>query len=822
MKKNKELTAKMTLEEKAAFLSGKDEWSTRGFTHLGISPICFADGPAGIRRQEGDGDHLGLNPSLPATCFPSAAAVANSWDEELGQRIGEALGGEAASLGVDVVLAPALNIKRSPLCGRNFEYFSEDPYLSGKMAAAYIRGIQSQGVYACAKHFAVNNQEQRRMVMNAVLDERTLREIYLTGFEIAVKEGQVKSVMTSYNEVNGTYANENPHLLRDILRDEWGFEGFVVTDWGGSNDHVKGVAAGSDLEMPSPGLDSARQLLEAVQDRTLKESSIDACAERLLAAERELSEARKKRKESPKAASLNQTSHHDLAAKAAAESMVLLKNEENLLPLKKGCKAALIGDFVFEPRYQGSGSSKVNPVQVDTMEKLAGEYELHITGMARGYVRTGEADANLAQEALRLAESADVILFCMGLDELSESEGLERTHLKVNQNQIQLLREIASVNPHVAVILNGGSVMEISWDESCQAILHTFLSGEAGARAVFDILTGKVNPSGKLAESYPLRYEDTPAFHYFPARERSSEYREGLYVGYRYYSTAGVKVKYPFGYGLSYTVFTYSQFKIHEKGVSFVIENTGERDGAEIAQMYVSLPEAEVFRPLRELKGFKKVFLRAGEKKTVTILFDDKSFRYWNVRTNQWEQEEGTYEIQIGTSSEDIRWKGTIWKPATTDRLPYLKKNMSLYYSGKIQQVDDVQFIELIGAPIPSGKWEGELGENDALCQMYYAKSGLARLVYCILTGLKKRSEKKGKPDLNLLFIYNMPFRGIAKMTHGMVGRETVDGLVLMVNGQFFKGIKKAAGGYFRNRRENRAYEKRLQQLTLLHRDQET
>lgn len=803
--KHQDIIDQMTLEEKAAFLSGKTVWQTREIDRLGIPAIFCSDGPHGIRKQAGEGDHLGLNASLPATCFPTAATVANSWNEELGEKLGEALGEEAMAQDVNILLGPGLNIKRSPLCGRNFEYFSEDPYLAGKMAAAYVRGIQSQGVYACPKHFAVNSQEMRRMAMNSVLDERTLREIYLTGFEIAVKEGGAKTIMTSYNEVNGVYANENKHLLQEILRGEWGFDGVVVTDWGASNDHALGVAAGSNLEMPAPGLDSARELLRAIEEKKLTVEELDACVDDLLDAVLDLTEKAKGHKKT-----FPETEHHELARQAAAESAVLLKNVDDILPLAAGCNVAIIGDFAVEPRYQGAGSSMVNTTFLETIEKTVGNYDLHVIGINRGYKRSGEEDPALKKAALDLAAAADVVIYCFGLDELSESEGLDRTHMRIPQNQINLLEAIAQTNPNVVGLLSAGSSIEMPWHYCCKAILHGYLCGQAGASAMLDILTGKVNPSGRLNETYPLKYEDTPAFRNFPSTERNAEYREGIYVGYRYYDTSRVRVQYPFGFGLSYTTFEYSDLKVDETGATFILKNTGSRDGAEVAQLYVGMKDGKIFRPDKELKGFKKVFLKAGESREVKIPFDDKTFRYWNVKTNQWEVEGGTYLIMIGTSVSDIRLASGLEVKGTTEEYPYEKEEMPSYYSGLVQQVEDEEFTKLLGHPIPSGKWSGDLGRNDAICQMYYAKSGLARFIYKKLDGMKKKSEEKGKPDLNILFIYNMPFRGIAKMTGGMVSMEMVDGMVAAVNGHLFKGLGKIIGGFFRNSKANKAYEAKL------------
>lgn len=812
MIKHQDIIEKMTLEEKAAFLSGKNEWQSRNIPRLGIPSIFLSDGPHGLRKQAGAGDHLGLNPSLPATCFPTAATVANSWDEKLAEEIGEALGEEAAALGVDVLLGPGLNIKRSPLCGRSFEYFSEDPYLAGKMAASYIRGIQSRGVAACPKHFAVNSQELRRMAMNAVVDERTLREIYLTGFEIAVKEGGAKALMTSYNQVNGTYANENEHLLKDILREEWGYEGMVVTDWGGSNDHVRGVALRSNLEMPTPGLDSARQILKALEDRTLTVEELDTCVADLLDTVLVLTEASGENREEQ--AKTDWEAHHKLAEKAAAQSIVLLKNTENpepFLPLREQCNVALIGDFALVPRYQGAGSSMVNPKnEVETISGLIEQYPLHCIGCAPGYRRTGEIDERMKKAALDLARNADVVIFCFGLNEISEAEGMDRNHMRIPQNQIELLEALVQVNPAIVGVLSGGAAVEMPWQHCCKAILHGYLGGEAGAGAMLDVLTGKINPSGRLAETYPVRYEDTPAFRYYPGAERNSEYREALYVGYRYYDTARVRVQYPFGYGLSYTTFAYSDLEVTADGVKFTLENTGSRDGAEVAQLYVGCFDGQVFRPEKELKGFRKVYLKAGEKKQVTILFDDKTFRYWNTRSKRWEREGGTYQILVGACVLDIRLSGSITLEDSGGSLPYEGQELPSYRTGFIQAVGKEEYESLLGYPVPYGKWDGELGLNDAVCQMYYAKSGLARLIYKVLTNKKNKNEAAGTPDLNLLFQYNIPFRAIAKMTGGMVSMDMAKGLVMVVNGHFFQGMGRMITGFFINRRDNRRYEKLL------------
>ena len=678
------------------------------------------------------------------------------------------------------------------------------------MAAAYIRGIQSRGIYACPKHFAVNSQELRRMAMNSVLDERTLREIYLTGFEIAVKEGKAKAIMSSYNEVNGTYANENRHLLQDILRKDWGFDGIVITDWGASNDHVKGVASGSNLEMPVPGFDSAREILKAVKEKQLTMEELDLCVDELLDAVLDLTAKREDRKKKKISQSFSESEHHRLAKKVAIKSAVLLKNEENILPLKKKTKVALIGDFAMEPRYQGAGSSVVNATFVETMDKMIMNYDLQVVGISRGYRRDGKEDSSLEKVTLELAKNADVVLYCFGLDELSESEGLDRTHMRIPQNQVALLEALARVNENIVGIISAGSAIEMPWQRSCKAILHGYLYGQAGASAMMELLMGNENPSGRLSESYPFKYEDTPAYRYFPATERNSEYREAQYIGYRYYDSSKVRVQYPFGFGLSYTEFSYSDLKISKNGVKVIIQNTGKYDGEEVVQLYVGLPDAVVFRPEKELKGFKKVFIKAGERKEIEIPFDDKTFRYWNVKTDRWEIESGNYQIMIGASVSDIRLSGNLAVEGTTEQYPYDPEKMPHYYTGIVQNIEEQEFEELLGYPVPSGKWTGELGLNDAICQMYYAKSGLARFIYRRLTAMKQKSEAAGKPDLNILFIYNMPFRALAKMTGGMVSMQMAEGMVTVVNGHFWKGMKRIIGGFFRNRKANKEYMKLL------------
>ena len=797
------LLKKLTLEEKCALLSGAETFKTRGMPQNGIPQIWLSDGPHGLRKQAGESDHLGLNPSVPATCFPTASAVANSWDAALGEEIGAALGEEAAAQEVSVVLGPGLNMKRNPLCGRSFEYFSEDPYLAGKLAAGYIRGIQSKGVAACPKHFAVNSQETRRMASDSIVDERTLREIYLTGFEIAVKEGHPRSIMSSYNLVNGTYANENKHLLMEILRGEWGFDGAVITDWGGSNDHALGVKNGSTLEMPAPGGDSVRELLAAVESGKISESDIDARLSELLplvfdtkaaldAAPREFDAA----------------AHHALARRAAEESLVLLKNEGALLPLAAGTKVAVIGDFAKNPRYQGAGSSMVNSTQVDVLLDKLIDSELNVIGYQQGFDRHGKPDAALQKSACELATQADTVILCMGLDEIAESEGLDRSNLRLAQNQVDLLQAVAAVNPKIVVVLYSGSVVETPWLDNCQALLYAALGGQAGAGAVADALTGKVNPCGKLAETWPLAYADVPSAADFATRRKTVEYREGLYIGYRYFTTAEKAVRFPFGYGMSYTTFAYSDMAADEQGVSLTVTNTGSVAGTEIVQLYVAKKNSELFRPAKELKGFARVTLAPGEKQRITITLDDKAFRFWNVKANRWEIEGGEYELLVGASVEDIRLCEKISVHGTATVHPYEDRDLDCYYKGDVLHVSDADFETLLGHPIPNGKTK--IDRNLTLGELNHARSPLGWLVWLVLTILLDVSYKRGKPDLNILFQYNMPLRALAKMTNGAISMGMVDGIVMELQGFWILGLVRVIYEAIKNVVLNAQMEKRL------------
>ncbi len=795
--KHQDLISQMTLEEKAHLLSGRDFWQTQSVKRLGIENMTLSDGPHGIRKQEGAGDQLGLNGSLPATCYPTAATMANSWDPALGEELGKMLGEEAASQDVCVLLGPGLNIKRSPFCGRNFEYFSEDPYLAGKMAAGYVRGIQANGVSACPKHFAANNTELRRMASDSVMDERTLREIYLTGFEIAVREGHPKSIMSSYNMVNGVYANENYHLLQEILRDTWGFDGFVVSDWGANNDFTEGVRAGSHLEMPGTGGDGPRQLMQSVADGKITEAEVDVRVDELL----DVMLSTRKAVDPLKGKPFDIEAHHAFAQKASEQSIVLLKNEENILPLKPGSKVAVIGEFAQKARYQGAGSSVVNCTKLDHTMDVIGNFDLDVVGFEAAYPRHGAPDKAMMDKAAELAKKADYVLLYLGLDEISESEGLDRSTLAIPQCQIEALKAVSAANPNVIIVMSAGSSVEMPWIDQCKALVHGYLCGQAGASAVLKVILGQVNPSGKLSESYPLKYEDCSSAPYFPAKQRNVEYREGLYVGYRWYETARIPVLFPFGFGLSYTTFAYSDLKLTDKEARFTLTNTGAVDGAEVAQLYVHAKNPTVYRPAKELKGFAKVFLKAGESKEVAIGLDDKAFRYWNDKTNRFEIDGGEYEILIGASVSDIKLSGTVAVKGTEAPACEDPEKLPSYFKGEIKAVPDGEFKTLLGREIPDGSWSGRIQANDAIGQLYYAKALKARFVWKIMDSLLQKSIQKGEPDLNITFIYNMPVRAIGKMAGGMVSQDMCDGILDIINGHgigFCKGLGKVIAGFFK------------------------
>ena len=805
-----ELIGKLTLEEKASLTSGKDFWQSMDIKRddIDIPNMFLADGPHGIRRQVAAADHLGLNPSANATCFPTAVTMANSWNDELGEQMAQCLGKEAVSQDVNVLLGPGTNMKRNPRCGRNFEYFSEDPFLAGKMASAYARGIQSNGISACVKHFAANNQEESRMTMDSVMDERTLREIYLPAFEMAVKEGGVRTIMSAYNLINGEYANESMHLLKEILRDDWGFKGVIVTDWGGDNDRVEGLKAGNELEMPTTGGETNQDIIKAVKEHPELESVLDECVDRLLELIFTTTDALKKSKESlgedaERAKALHEEmvkEHHEMAVKAAEEAMVLLKNEDGTLPLKDGQKVAIVGDFAATPRYQGAGSSLVNPTRLDKTLDIVKDYGFEYIGYEKGFDRYGKKNGGLIKKAVKLAGKADVVLAYIGLDEITESEGLDRSNIKLPQNQIDLLAALKATGKKVVAVLSCGSAVEVTFDDSCDAVLYAALSGQGGARAVMNVLTGKTTPSGKLSESYPIKYEDCSSASHFPGVYRTVEYREGLYIGYRYYDTANVPVKYPFGFGLSYTTFEYSDIKVDKSGVTFKLKNTGSVTGKEVAQMYIGKKDAEVFRPKKELKGFKKVELAPGEEKQVTIPFDEYTFRYFNVSTNKWEIEGGDYEVYVAASVEDVRLEGSVTVEGTGAKNPYVKEALASYYSGNVADVSDSEFETLIARPIPDPK-KGlnfykkkriHVDYNTTVKELKYSRRWVGRLFAGAINfaiGFMRGIGKRTMANTLIMGVLNQPMRGLSRMTGGAINFPQLDGLIEMFNGHFWKGL---------------------------------
>lgn len=715
--KYSELIDKMTLEEKASLCVGKDYWHSKDIKRLGIPEITMSDGPHGLRVQKTKTDNLGINESEISTCFPALSTVANSWNKRLAYKLGKTLGEEASYEGVDIVLGPAINIKRSPLCGRNFEYFSEDPYLTGIMGAEYVKGLQTNNVGACVKHFAANNQENRRRTINTVVDERTLREIYLKAFEIIVKEAKPWSIMSAYNKLNGEYCTENKELL-NILKKEWKFDGIVITDWGAENDRVKGLIAGNELEMPGGRGKGTKEIIDAVKSGRVNEEYLDEIVDRIL-------QVAFKANKRENIKYYNREEHHKVALEIAEDSIVLLKNENNILPLKKN-KIALIGDMAKFPRYQGAGSSTINPYRLENAYDCFIENKIEVT-YARGYERIEtQNDTYLREEAVKLARKNDIVVIFVGLTENYESEGMDRTTLELPQNQNKLIEEICEENKNVVVVLSNGSPVAMPWKQKVKSIITGYLGGEAGARAMVNCLLGKVNPSGKLAETYPLKFEDTPCYKNYPGTEVSVEYKESIFVGYRYYDTNNINVLYPFGYGLSYTKFEYSNLYVEEKDniyISFTIKNIGNIKGKEIAQIYICQEDSIIFKPEKELKGFEKIELNPGEEKLVTIALSKRDFEYYNVETKKWEIEPGKYKILVGQSSQDIILEHEI--DLKSDSKIINKKFPEVYKSGNIQNVTDKEFEQLLGYKIPKRYISlDEITEENTLEQLKDTKVG--------------------------------------------------------------------------------------------------
>ncbi|TXC90688.1 glycosyl hydrolase [Metabacillus litoralis] len=776
--KHKNIIQQMTLEEKASLMSGQNFWNTKAIERLGIPSIMLTDGPHGLRKQGGKADHLGLNKSLPATCYPTAATLANSWDKSLLYDVGQDIGKEARSEGVSVLLGPGLNIKRNPLCGRNFEYFSEDPYLTGELASEMVKGIQSNDISACPKHYAVNSQEHMRMTIDEIVDERSLREIYLTGFEKVVKESKPLTMMSSYNMVNGEFANENQHLANDILYSEWGFDGVIVTDWGGNNDRIAGLKAHNQLEMPSTNGITDKEIVYAIQAGTLDESILDEAVDQLL------SLVFKVRLDDKEAVKVDYEEHYKKAVEAARQSIVLLKNENSILPLKEGTKVAVIGDFAKNPRYQGAGSSLINPYKLSNPLDSLQNSSLKIAGYAQGFKRMGGRSNKLLKEATSLAESAETVLLFIGLDESREAEGVDRENLKLDQNQLDLVEGLAKVNKNVIVVLSGGGAIELPFANDVQGIIHTYLSGQGGGEAIGDILLGKHNPSGKLSETFPIHYTDVPSSAYYPGQQATSEHKEGVFIGYRYFETAKVPVLYPFGYGLSYTTYEYSNILVDGLNVSFDLTNTGEVAGAEIAQLYIEKVDSKIFRSQKELKGFDKVHLEPGETKRVTITLTKRDFSYYNPEIQDWEIESGVYKIQVGSSIQEIHLEESIEMAGVTPTV-FLKDEYPHYSQANAKHIPDSEFEKILGRKLPPTNWDyqKDLGMNDTINQAQY-KNWLGKLLYKSIMFFHHFYKKIGKPLTanNVYFVINMPFRQIDRFTGGKVSKKNVEKLLRWIN----------------------------------------
>jgi beta-glucosidase len=798
MQKITDLIAQMTLEEKASLCSGRDFWHLKGIERLGIPSIMVTDGPHGLRKKAGDSSRIGITDNLPATCFPTASALAATWDRALVQQVGQALGRECRQEKVGVILGPGANIKRSPLCGRNFEYFSEDPYLTGEMASSHINGVQSQGIGTSLKHFAVNNQEHRRMVIDARVDERALREIYLAGFEMAVKWAQPWTVMCAYNRLNGSYCSEHETLLTRILKEEWGHTGLVVTDWGAINDRVQGLKAGVELEMPGIANGNDAKIVAAVQSGSLDEAVLDRAVRCILAL------IFKAQQTLAVDFSYDPDTHHALARRVAGEAAVLLKNDDNLLPLPADTRLALIGRFAKFPRYQGAGSSLMNPTRLDNLfDELGAIVGTQKIGYAPGYTALADrADQDLINEALAAAAHADVVVICAGLTEMDEVEGLDRTHMKLPHGQDALIQSLAAAHPKVVVVLSNGSPLEMPWVGQVGSILEGYLGGQAGAGAIADILTGRVNPSGKLAETFPLQLEDNPSHPYFPGGPVTTEYRESLYVGYRYYDTVGQEVLFPFGHGLSYTSFAYRDLHTKRKWqagsgslkITLKVRNTGSLPGKEIVQLYVRDLGSTAFRPQKELKGFAKVELQPGQESRVSFELDGRAFSYYNTGLKDWTIEPGEFELLVGASSRDIRLRAIV--EVSSDRpaapIPARDAAPAYQYFPRGASVSQHDFENLLGHPLPPNldTQKGKYTLNTPVGDMRASPVGRLLLAYMNRQMEKIMAGQEHTPTALLMrsMVTDAPLRSILMAGDGAVTLEMLEAMLLMINGHFFKG----------------------------------
>lgn len=805
----KDLIDKLTLEEKAALCSGKDFWNLEDIERLGIPSIMVSDGPHGLRKQIEPGDDLDLKESVPATCFPTASALAATWNRDLIKDVGRAIADECRQEKVGVLLGPGSNIKRSPLCGRNFEYFSEDPFQSGEMAAAFIQGVQERGIGTSLKHYAVNNQEHRRLSIDAVVDDRALREIYLAGFERAVKKARPWTVMGSYNRINGTYGCEHPVLLKQILREEWEYEGVAVTDWGALNDRILALETGLDLEMPGSRGVNDEVIVKAARSGQLDEAVLDRSVKRILTM---VFRAHETLEED---FSYDRDEHHLLARRVAVETTVLLKNENGILPLDRNVKVALLGDFARNPRYQGAGSSLINPSRLDNLldEMIAIAGEKNIT-FAPGYGKVSDdPDDDLIREAVQTSRDADVAVIAAGLPDLFEVEGMDRDQMRLPESHTRLIEEIAAVQERVVVVLSNGSPVEMPWIGRVDAVLEGYLGGQAGAGGLADILYGIMNPSGKLAETFPIRLENTPSCPNFPGGPVTVEYRESLFVGYRFYDTVGKEVLFPFGHGLSYTEYSYGDLRQDRERfteqdtvtITLKVTNTGKVEGKETVQLYVRPQNSTVFRPKQELKGFEKVSLHPGEEKEVSFSLDGRSFAFFNTKLNDWHIETGVYTIGIGASSRDIRLETEIEVISDHPKAKIPEKDRLEAYRNFPADavVQDEDFRTLLGRELPSNEIvEGEpYTINTPVCDMTHTFFGRIMARFMQKRGQEYVDNDPESPNSLMMkaTMEQAPLRLILLMG-GDFNREMIDGLLMIINRKVFRGGVRLLSGIWKKR----------------------
>lgn len=789
----KNLIDNMTLEEKASLCVGKDLWHTNEIERLNIPNIMMADGPNGLRIEtsnERKGD-LETPKSKVSVCFPTESTIANSWNKDLAYKVGKTIGREAKNEGVNILLGPGVNIKRSPLCGRNFEYFSEDPYLAGSLGIEYVKGVQENGVGVCTKHFAANNQEYNRRLIDVIIDERTLREIYLKAFEMIVKEAKPCSIMSAYNKINGKYCSDNKELINDILYDEWNFDGVVITDWSAEDDRVEGIKAGTAIEMPGDRANIKEQIIEAVKNRKLDENILDEVIDRILTTIYRLVEDNDT--DSMKNLTYKDTNleesfcitntleeDHNIALEAAEDAIVLLKNENDILPIKDK-KIALIGDFAKNPRYQGAGSSKVNSYKVENAYNNFKElgYEIEY---AKGYERGKSKDEEkLLKEAIEVAKRNSVVLIFAGLTEIEEAEGLDRNSLDISKNQNKLIEEISKVNNNVVVVLSNGAPILMPWKDKVNGIITGYLGGEAGAKAIVNCLVGNVNPSGKLAETYPLRIEDTPCYNNFPGTDVVVQYKESVYVGYRYYDKVNKDVLFPFGFGLSYTDFMYSNLKVNQNNtdinLEFSIKNIGKVAGKEIAQVYIAHDGEKIFMPVKELKAFEKIELGAGEEKRVNIHLDRSSFEHYDIDSKKWIVESGTYKILIGKSSRDIVLEADV-EIVSDDKIE-TKEIPECYRTGKIENVSDEDFEKILGKKIPNKTINiEEISDSNSIEQIKQTKIGEYIYEKEIARANKYFGEQNVDKAYRIIKRIQKPIRRFYERKGAAITKEIVDELI--------------------------------------------